>query len=57
MPSVQGMSLKDALYLLESRGLRVRFSGKGRVVSQSVRAGTPIREGDAVTIALRPSGR
>lgn len=56
MPAVQGMALKDALYLLESRGLRVRVSGKGKVVAQSIRAGTQIREGDAVTITLKPAG-
>ena len=29
MPDVRGMGLKDALFLLESRGLKVRFSGQG----------------------------
>ena len=56
MPSVRGMALKDALYLLESRGLRVHANGKGKVVSQSPRAGTAIREGDPVTVTLRPAG-
>lgn len=53
LPDVRGMGLKDALYLLESRGLRVRFSGKGAVVSQSPEAGAPARKGETVTIVLR----
>ena len=31
MPNVMGMGLKDALYILESRGLDVHFSGSGMV--------------------------
>lgn len=53
VPSVVGMGLKDALYLLESRGLRVSFSGKGRVVSQSLRAGGKVRRGDTIVLELR----
>lgn len=53
MPDVRGMGLKDALYLLESRGLRVRFSGKGAVTTQSIAAGTRIRHGQTVTIILK----
>lgn len=53
MPNVVGMGLKDALYVLESRGLRVRFTGKGMVRSQSVRAGEKISAGTSVTITLR----
>ena len=54
MPAVTGMSLKDALYLLESRGLRVQFSGRGKVVGQSIRAGSHITEGATVSLTLRP---
>lgn len=55
MPSVYGMSLKDALYLLESDGLHVSFSGKGKVMSQSIKVGSAVRRGDAVTLTLRPT--
>ena len=41
IPSVVGMGLKDALHLLENRGLRVLFSGYGKVISQSISPGTP----------------
>lgn len=52
MPDVRGMGLKDALFVLESRGLRVRFSGQGAVVRQSIAAGIRIRPGAAVVITL-----
>ncbi|MBQ2374103.1 MAG: transpeptidase family protein [Alistipes sp.] len=53
MPNVVGMGLKDALYILESRGLKVNFSGSGTVRSQSIRAGEPIASAKSVTITLR----
>jgi cell division protein FtsI (penicillin-binding protein 3) len=53
MPRVVGMGLKDAIYLLESRGLRVGVTGHGRVTSQSVAAGTTIRRGDYVQLVLK----
>lgn len=53
MPDVRGMGLKDALFVLESRGLRVRFSGCGAVAQQSITAGTRIAPGSAVTITLK----
>jgi cell division protein FtsI (penicillin-binding protein 3) len=40
VPSVVGMGLKDAIYLLENRGCKVRVEGVGRVQSQSVAPGT-----------------
>lgn len=53
MPNVVGMGLKDALFLLESRGLRVSFSGRGSVQYQSIAPGTRISRGGAVTITLK----
>lgn len=53
MPRVVGMGLKDAIYLLESRGLRVGVTGHGRVTSQSVAAGAAIRRGDYVQLVLK----
>jgi len=40
IPSVVGMGLKDAIYLLENRGCRVRVEGVGKVRSQSLAPGT-----------------
>ena len=52
MPDVRGMGLKDALFLLESRGLHVRFSGEGAVTRQSIAAGQRISPGATVSITL-----
>lgn len=53
MPDVRGMGLKDALFLLESRGLRVRFTGQGSVTQQSISAGARISPGATVAITLK----
>lgn len=53
MPNVVGMGLKDALYILESRGLDVHFSGRGTVRSQSIPAGRKISAGQNVSLTLR----
>lgn len=52
VPSVVGLGLKEAIYLLESRGLKVSFSGKGKVVSQSLRKGTSFNKGAVIVIRL-----
>ncbi len=52
MPSVIGMGLSDAIFLLEERGLRVMFTGKGKVKAQSTDAGTRITKGETVMLTL-----
>lgn len=52
VPDVNGMGLKDALYLLEKEGLSVHIKGRGRVRAQSVAPGTIARKGQDVTIEL-----
>lgn len=44
VPSVVGMGLRDAVFVLENRGLKVITEGAGRVVRQSIRPGTTARE-------------
>ncbi len=53
MPDVRGMGLKDALFLLENHGLKVRFAGQGAVAEQSIPAGTHISRGTIAAITLR----
>lgn len=53
VPSVVGMGVKDAVYLLETTGLRVNLSGAGSVVSQSISPGTRIVKGQTVLLTLR----
>ena len=52
IPNVKGMGLRDAMYLLESNGLKVGVSGSGKVTSQSVEAGQAINKGTFVSIQL-----
>jgi cell division protein FtsI (penicillin-binding protein 3) len=52
VPDVTGMGLRDALYLLENSGLRVRFAGRGVVRTQSLRPGTRINQGAEIFIQL-----
>lgn len=51
-PSVIGMGAKDAVYLLESKGLRVHLTGAGKVVEQSIPAGSRLITGSTITIRL-----
>lgn len=51
VPNVEGMGLRDALYLLENRGLRVTVKGHGKVQLQSIKPGTKAR-GQNIKITL-----
>lgn len=51
-PDVKGMGASDAVYLLESRGLKVVMSGSGKVRSQSYPAGKLIKEGAVCNLKL-----
>lgn len=53
MPNVVGMGLKDAVFLLGNAGLKTRIAGSGKVVSQSIPAGSSIGKGLGVQIELR----
>ena len=52
VPSVIGMGAKDAVYLLESKGLKVNLVGVGKVKSQSIANGTIIRKGQTITLTM-----
>ena len=52
VPDVLGMGLRDAIYLLESHGFRVRVEGRGTVRNQSISAGSNYNRGDEITIKL-----
>ena len=53
VPDVSGMGAVDALYMLERAGLRVNITGRGRVVSQSMVAGSSFTRGQTITITLK----
>jgi cell division protein FtsI (penicillin-binding protein 3) len=52
VPNVLGMGLKDALFILENRGLRVRFQGSGMVKQQSLPPGSRASQGSMIVIEL-----
>ena len=53
VPNVRGMGAKDAVFLLEEKGLRVRVNGMGKVVSQSIISGSTVRKGQTITLTLK----
>ncbi len=53
VPSVVGMAANDAVYLLEKAGLRVQMYGSGRVIRQSIEAGSVIQRGQTITLNLK----
>ena len=52
VPDVTGMGAKDAVYLLESRHIKARVKGRGKVKSQSIHAGTAIKQGMVCELVL-----
>lgn len=53
MPNVNGMGLKDAMYLLGNAGLKARVKGSGKVIAQSIQPGSRIGKGLVVDIMLQ----
>jgi cell division protein FtsI (penicillin-binding protein 3) len=51
-PNVVGMGLKDAVYLLENTGLKVMATGRGRVMNQSLAAGTTFNKTQTIALIL-----
>lgn len=52
VPDVHGMGARDAVYLIEKRGVKCRLAGRGKVVKQSLEPGHLIRKGDVCTLTL-----
>lgn len=52
VPDVTGMGLKDALYLLEKKGLRVSVRGAGKVTKQSIMPGTHLVKNAQIVLEL-----
>lgn len=52
VPNVIGMGAKDAVYLLERQGLRVRLLGTGQVKRQSVAGGQRATKGRTVELRM-----
>ena len=54
VPNVVGMGLKDAVYLLENRGIKVIVEGYGTIGFQSIPAGTRTQKGHIIYLRLNP---
>lgn len=52
IPNVIGMSIQDAMYLLENNGLRVSVTGRGAVRSQSILPGTRAIKGERIKLEM-----
>ena len=52
VPNVKGMSVTDAVYLLEDLGWNIAVEGQGKVIKQSVAAGDSLRPGGLITLTL-----
>lgn len=52
VPNVTGLTAKDAVYILERLKMHVYVRGSGKVVTQSIPAGSPIAEGTLMEIRL-----
>lgn len=52
MPDLNRMTLKDALYELENRNIKVIVKGRGKVVAQDVAPGSIVKKNQTVTLLL-----
>lgn len=52
VPSVIGMTAKDAVYILDDLGLKVRINGRGIVTQQSIKPGQPLIKGKTINLNL-----
>jgi cell division protein FtsI (penicillin-binding protein 3) len=52
VPDVVGMGAKDAVFLLETYGLRVKLHGRGKVVRQSLPAGSAVSKNGVCVLTL-----
>lgn len=52
VPDVSGMPLRDALFILENKGLKVNYNGRGRVIEQSITPGTQLSPNTTINLVL-----
>lgn len=52
VPDVTGMGARDAVYMMESRGVKARVCGRGKVKSQSLTAGEAIKRGTICVLQM-----
>jgi len=52
VPDVKNMPGMDAISLLENMGFKVNFNGIGKVISQSIKAGSELKKGEIINLDL-----
>lgn len=52
VPDVSGLPLRDALFILENKGIKVNYSGKGLVRQQSINPGTSLSPNITINLVL-----
>ncbi len=52
VPDIIGMGARDAIFNMESRGIKTKIYGRGKVVKQSLMPGTIIKKGAVCAITL-----
>jgi cell division protein FtsI (penicillin-binding protein 3) len=52
IPNLKGLTVREALFILENMGLEVEIKGSGKVKKQSLNAGTRVKENQKITIEL-----
>ena len=52
VPDVHNMGARDAVYIMEERGIKVIVEGRGKVKEQSLAPGTEIKKGMVCTLKL-----
>ena len=52
VPDVMGMGARDAIFNMESRGIKTRIVGRGKVIKQSLVPGTPVKKRAVCSLEL-----
>jgi cell division protein FtsI (penicillin-binding protein 3) len=52
VPDVKNMNLRDALYVLENLGIKVKYKGRGKVLMQDIVPGRMVTKNQAITLLL-----
>ena len=52
VPDVSDMGARDAIFMMESRGIKTKIYGRGKVTKQSLEPGLPVKKGMVCAIYL-----
>ena len=52
VPDVTGMGARDAIFNMETRGIKTKVYGRGKVIKQSLAPGIPVKRGMVCSLEL-----